>query len=71
MVGHHRIQIAFGGISLGLGGFFAFMTYLLGTNSIVVQGVSQDVATLVFYVLLFVSIIQVLAGVLNIIASNR
>jgi APA family basic amino acid/polyamine antiporter len=71
MVGHHRIRIAFGGISLGLGGFFAFVTYLLGTNSIVLHGVSQEVATLVFYGLLFVSIIQVLAGVLNLIASDR
>jgi len=71
MVGHHRIRIAFGGISLGLGGFFAFVAYLLGTNSIVLHGVSQEVPTLVFYVLLFVSIIQVLAGILNLIASDR
>jgi APA family basic amino acid/polyamine antiporter len=71
MVGHHRIRIAFGGISLGLGGFFAFVAYLLGTNSIVLHGVSQEVSTLVFYVLLFVSIIQVLAGILNLIASDR
>jgi APA family basic amino acid/polyamine antiporter len=71
MVGHHRIRIAFGGISLGLGAFVAFVAYLLGTNSIVLQGVSQEVATLVFYVLLFVSIIQVLAGVLNMTVSDR
>jgi APA family basic amino acid/polyamine antiporter len=71
MVGHYRIRIAFGGISLGLGGFFAFVAYLLGTNSIVLQGVSQEVSTIVFYVLLFVSIIQVLAGILNLIASDR
>jgi APA family basic amino acid/polyamine antiporter len=71
MVGHYRIRIAFGGISLGLGGFFAFVAYLLGTNSIVLHGVSQEVSTLVFYVLLFVSIIQVLAGILNLTASDR
>jgi amino acid transporter len=71
MVGHHRIRIAFGGISLGLGAFVAFVTYLLGTNTIVLQGVSQEVSTLVFYVLLFVSIIQVLTGILNLIASDR
>jgi len=70
MVGHHRIRIAFGGISLGLGAFVAFVTYLLGTNSIVLQGVSQGVTTLVFYVLLFVSIIQILAGVLNMIVTD-
>jgi APA family basic amino acid/polyamine antiporter len=71
MVGHHRMRVAFGGISLGLGAFVAFVAYLLGTNSIVLSGVSQEVASLVFYVLLFVSIIQILAGILNLTASDR
>jgi amino acid transporter len=71
MVGHHRIRIAFGGISLGLGGFLAFVAYLLGTNSIALHGVTAGLSTLVFCVLLFMSIIQVLAGILNLIASDR
>jgi APA family basic amino acid/polyamine antiporter len=71
MVGHHRIRIAFGGISLGLGGFLAFVAYLLGTNSIVLYGVPAGLSTLVFCVLLFMSIIQFLAGMLNLIASDR
>jgi APA family basic amino acid/polyamine antiporter len=71
MVGQHRIRIAFGGISLGLGGFVAFVAYLLETGSIVLQGASQETVTLVFCFLLFVSIIQVLAGVLNLLASDR
>ncbi len=71
MVGHHRIRIAFGGISLSLGVFVAFVAYLLGTRFIVFQGVSQEIMTLVFYLLLFVSIIQILAGVLNVIVSER
>lgn len=71
MVGHHRIQIAFGGISLGLGAFVFFVAYLLGTNSIVLHGVSQGLPALVFYVLLFVGAIQILAGILNLIASDR
>ncbi len=71
MVGHHRIRIAFGGISLGVGGFLAFVAYLLGTNSIVLHGVPAGLPTLVFYVLLFMSIIQVLAGILNLTASDR
>jgi APA family basic amino acid/polyamine antiporter len=71
MVGHHRMRVAFGGISLGLGAFVAFVAYLLGTNSLVLSGVSQEVAALVFYVLLFVSIIQILAGILNLTASDR
>ncbi len=71
MVGHHRIQIAFGGISLGVGVFVAFAAYLLGTGSIVLQGVSQGTVTLVFWVMVFVSIIQILAGILNLAASNH
>jgi len=71
MVGHHRIRIAFGGISLGLGAFVAFIAYLLGTGAIVLAGVSQEVAALIFYGLLFVSIIQILAGALNLTASDR
>jgi amino acid transporter len=71
MVGYHRIRIAFGGISLGLGGFLAFVAYLLGTNSIVLHGVPAGLSILVFCVLLFMSIIQFLAGILNLIASDR
>jgi APA family basic amino acid/polyamine antiporter len=71
MVGHHRMRIAFGGISLGLGAFVAFAAYLLGTNLLVLQGVSPEVTTLIFYVMLFVSIIQILAGVLNMIVPDR
>jgi APA family basic amino acid/polyamine antiporter len=71
MVGHHRIRIAFGGISLGLGAFTAFAAYLLGTSAIVLSGVSSEVSTLLFYVLLFVSIIQIVAGALNMTVSNR
>jgi APA family basic amino acid/polyamine antiporter len=70
MVGHHRIRIAFGGVSLGLGAFVAFIAYLVGTNS-VLQGVPQETVTLVFGFLLFISVIQILAGVLNLLASDR
>jgi APA family basic amino acid/polyamine antiporter len=71
MVGPHRMRIAFGGISLGLGVFVEFAAYLLGTNAIVLSGVSQTVVTMVFYVLLFVGIIQILAGILNLTAPER
>jgi APA family basic amino acid/polyamine antiporter len=71
MVGHHRIRIAFGGISLGLGAFVAFMAYLLRTNSILLPGVSTEMVKLLFCVLIFVSAIQIVAGVLNIIVSDR
>jgi APA family basic amino acid/polyamine antiporter len=71
MVGHHRIRVAFGGISLGLGGFTAYAAYLIGTNVIVLNGVSQAVTSLVIYFLIFVSIMQVLAGILSVTAAER
>ncbi len=71
MVGNHRIRIAFGGISLGLGGFTAFVAYLIGANIIVLSGVSQGISSLVIYFLIFVSIIQFLAGILSITSSER
>ncbi len=70
MVGHHRIRIAFGGVSLGLGAFVAFVAYLVGTNA-VLQGVPQETVTIVFGFLLFISVIQILAGVLNLLAPDR
>jgi len=70
MVGHRRIRIAFGGVSLGLGAFIAFIAYLVGTNSLL-QGAPQETVTLVFGFLLFVSVIQIIAGILNLLTSDR
>jgi len=71
MIGYYRLRVAFGGISLGLGGFTSFLTYLIGTGFIQLNGVSPAVATIVFYVFLFVSVVQILAGILNISAPSR
>jgi hypothetical protein len=71
MVGYHRIHIALGGVSLGLGFFAALAAYFLGTNSIVLQGVAPNVSTLIFWFLIFVSIVEVLGGLLNIMASDK
>jgi APA family basic amino acid/polyamine antiporter len=70
LVGYHRMRIAFGGVSLGLGALIAFIAYLVGTNSIL-QGVQQETVTLAFGFLLFISIIQILAGMLNLLAADR
>ena len=71
LVGYNRIRIAFGGVSLCLGGFTAFVAYLLGTNSLVLQGVAPTVSALAFYGLIFMSVVQILAGILNLSASER
>ncbi|KON32166.1 hypothetical protein AC478_01110 [miscellaneous Crenarchaeota group-1 archaeon SG8-32-3] len=70
MVGQHRIRIAFGGVSLGLGAFVAFVAYLVGTNTLL-QGVPPETVNIVFSFLLFVCVIQILAGVLNLLAPDR
>jgi len=70
MVGHHRIRIAFGGVSLGLGALAAFVAYLVETNTLL-QGVPAETVTIVFGFLTFVCVIQILAGVLNLLAPDR
>ncbi|MCX8153537.1 MAG: amino acid permease [Candidatus Bathyarchaeota archaeon] len=71
MVGSYRIRVAFGGISLGLGAFVCSTAYLVVANIIVLHGASQGLATLAFWVLIFVGAIQILAGILNLLASDR
>jgi amino acid transporter len=72
MVGYHRIRIALGGVSVGLGVFAVFAAYLLGAKSIVLHGVDPGVSTLVFWLLIIVSIVEMLGGLLNMMApTNR
>ncbi len=66
MVGYHRIRIAFGGMSLGIGGFTTFLAYLAGTGFTLPLAFSPQLATILFYFLIFVSIISILAGIFNI-----
>jgi len=67
MVGYHRIRIAFGGMSLGIGGFTTFLAYLVGTGFTLSLALSPQLTTILFYVLIFVSIISILAGIFNIV----
>ena len=70
MVGYVRIRIAFGGISLGLGGFTAALTYLINTGIIRLNGISSTATTIVIVILLFASIVQIAAGILNVTATQ-
>jgi len=71
MVGYYRIRIAFGGISLSLGGFTGLISYLIGTGMMRLNGVDPSTATAIFYILLLVSVIQILAGILNVAAKPK
>lgn len=70
MVGQNRIRIAFGGISLGLGVFVAFITYLVGNNALL-QETPHQMRMIIIGFLFFISVIQILAGILNLIASDH
>jgi len=71
MVGYLRFRVAFGGISLGLGSFTTILAYLIATGLMPLHASPTTVAVIVF-ILLFASMIQIIAGILNAIAkSNR
>lgn len=66
MMGFHRLRIALGGVSLGIGFFAALFACLIK------QGFKPLILPLVPpYILIFVSIVSVLAGVLNILIGMR
>jgi len=66
MVGLHRLRVALGGTSLGIGFFAALLAYLIEIDfkPLVLPLVPS-------YVLVFVSIISILAGILNIVVGMR
>jgi len=71
MVGYVRFRVAFGGISLGLGGFIAILTYLIAAGIMPLNGVSPTTVTAIIFILLFASIVQIIAGVLNATAKSN
>ena len=66
MVGHYRIRIAFGGMSVGVGFFLALTAYLMATGF-----VPLVMPPILLYVLILASAISILAGVLNITTRTR
>ncbi len=66
MVGLHRLHAALGGISLGIGFFAALLAFLIenGFRPLILPFVSP-------YILVLVSIVSILAGVLNIVVGMR
>ncbi len=66
MVGYYRIRIAFGGISLGTGGFVALLAYMMEIGL-----VPLAMPPILLYVLILISAVSVMAGVLNITTRTR
>jgi hypothetical protein len=71
MVGYIRLRVAFGGISLGLGGFTAMFTYLIVTGFLPLNAVSPTTFTLIVSILIMASIVQIIAGILNVTAKSN
>jgi len=71
MVGYLRFRVAFGGISLGLGGFTAILTYLIAKGFMPFIDASPIMITAIIFILLFASIIQIIAGILNVTAKSN
>ncbi|KPV62470.1 MAG: putative fructoselysine transporter [Candidatus Bathyarchaeota archaeon BA2] len=66
MTGRYRLQVAMGGASLGMGIFGTLLTYLIGTGL-----VPFTLPHIYLYVLTFVSVVSIVAGVLNISTRTR
>ena len=66
MVGYLRFRVAFGGISLGLGAFTAILAYSIWTRSVPLNGVSEAGITAIVLILVSTSVIEAIAGILNI-----
>jgi APA family basic amino acid/polyamine antiporter len=69
MIGHNRLKIAFGGISLGLGGLTVYAAYAINKGLIILSGISSETLNQICYILIFVAIIQFIAGILNLTAK--
>jgi len=66
MIGVHRLHVALGGINLGMGFFAAILAYL------VEKGFQPLILPLVPpYVLVIVSLVSILAGILNFVVGMR
>jgi len=70
MVGYLRFRIAFGGISIGLGGFSAILAYRIASGFMPLNGVSPTMATTIVLILVFTSTVEIVAGVLNVTAKG-
>jgi amino acid transporter len=69
MSGYHRLRVAIGGINLGIGSFTLLLLLLIQTGLAPIK-IPQGLATPVFYGLIFLSITQFLAAVLNITSKS-
>jgi len=70
MVGYRRLRVAIGGMNLGVGGFIFLLFSLIMTDSVPLD-FSLPLGLLLIWVLVFVCVISILAGILNVTVKSR
>jgi len=70
MVGYRSLRVAMGGMNLGVGGFIVLLFYLIMTDSVPFV-ISLPWGLVLIWVLIFVCVISILAGILNVTAKSR
>ena len=71
MIGQDRLKIAFGGISLGLGGLILYVIHAIQSGLIVLFGVANETLNQIYYILFFIAIIHFIAGILNLLSNSK
>jgi len=71
MIGYNRIRVAFGGMSLGVGGFIVLLAYLIRTGYPLPIRIPSHLSATVFCILIFTCAISVIAGIMNIITESK
>lgn len=66
MMGYSRIRIAFGGMNFGIGSLGMLLAYLIKSNLVSLPGIFSQWTNMLFYGLIFISAVYILAGILNI-----
>jgi APA family basic amino acid/polyamine antiporter len=70
MVGYRSLRVAIGGMNLGVGGFIVLLFSLIMTDSVPLD-FSLPLGLLLIWVLVFVCVISILAGILNVTVKSR
>jgi len=65
MIGQYRLKIAFGGISIGIAGLTFYTAYAVKNGIITFSGITNQTINQIYYILIIIAVIQLVAGILN------
>ncbi|KON34174.1 MAG: hypothetical protein AC479_01610, partial [miscellaneous Crenarchaeota group-6 archaeon AD8-1] len=61
----YRLKIAFGGISIGIAGLTFYTAYAVKNGIITFSGITNQTINQIYYILIIIAVIQLVAGILN------